>query len=67
MSTWIEVKKQSHVEFSPELKGTNLPNLVLEHATLEVCYSQDKFGNNYVVIPIDFVLKALRDNGYEIR
>lgn len=67
MSTWITIKEQEDVEFNPELKGTHYPDLVLEHATIDVCYSQDDFGANYISIPVSFIIKVLRDNGYEIK
>ena len=42
MSTWIEVKEED-VELSDDGK------------TIEVLYSSDKFGNNYIEIPVEFL------------
>ena len=47
MSTWREIKKQEDVELSEDGK------------TLEVLYMSDYNGNNYIDIPIEFVMQAL--------
>ena len=57
MSTWITIKKQEDVEFD---------NCVFTEASIDVLIGDDDFGNNYVSIPVEFILKVLRENGYEI-
>lgn len=58
MSTWIEIKKQGDVEYD---------SLPLPEDTIDILYSSDDFGNNYVSVPVSFIIKVLRDNGYEIK
>jgi hypothetical protein len=65
MSTWIEIKDQDDVEFCKAQRGV-WKDTLLQDATIDVLYSNDDFGNNYVSIPVKFILKVLRDNGYEI-
>jgi len=57
MSTWIEIKKQEDVEYD---------SLPLSESTIDIFIGNDRFGNNYVTVPVKFILKVLRDNGYEI-
>ena len=58
MSTWIEIKKQEDVEYD---------SLPMTEDSIDVFLSQDNFGANYVTIPVSFIIKVLRDNGYEIK
>lgn len=58
MSTWIEIKEQEDVEYD---------SLPLSEATIDILYSDDKFGNNYVSVPVRFIIKVLEDNGYEVK
>jgi hypothetical protein len=58
MSTWIEIKKQEYVEYD---------SLPLSDATIDVFLGDDDFGNNYVSIPVRFIIKVLTDEGYEIK
>lgn len=58
MSTWIEIKEQEDVDYD---------SLPLSEATIDVCYSNDQFGANYVSIPVKFILSVLEANGYEIK
>jgi len=58
MSTWINIKDQEDVDYD---------SLPLTEATIDVCYSNDNFGANYVSIPVKFIIKVLEDNGYEIK
>lgn len=57
MSTWIHIKEQEDVDFDES---------PMTEATIDVLYSTDDFGANYVSIPVSFVLKVLKDNGYKI-
>ena len=57
MSTWIDITKQEDVEYDES---------PMTEASIDVFLSQDNFGANYVTIPVMFILKVLRDNGYEI-
>ena len=50
MSNWIEIKKQEDVELSGDGK------------TIEVLYSSDEHGNNYIDIPIEFIKSVLQLN-----
>ena len=49
MSTWYEIKDQEDVKVSEDGK------------TIEVMFSNDRFGNNYVDIPIEFIENCLYD------
>lgn len=49
MSTWIRVENPEDVELSEDGR------------TVEVLYSSDKFGNNYIEIPVEFVNKVLSE------
>lgn len=57
MSTWLTIKNQDDIEFD---------DCPFQEASIDVYIGIDDFGNNYVSIPVSFVLKVLRDNGYEI-
>jgi len=58
MSTWITIKKQEDVEYDSS---------PLTEDSIDVFIGNDDFGNNYVTVPVSFVLKVLKDNGYEIK
>ena len=58
MSTWITIKEQEDVDYD---------SLPMTEDTIDICYSTDDFGANYISIPVSFILKVLRDNGYEIK
>ena len=47
MSTWIEIKNPADVRLSQDGK------------TIEVLYSNDYNGNNYIDIPIEFIKDVL--------
>lgn len=49
MSTWIKIKKQEDVELSEDGK------------TIDVLYSFDHNGNNYIEIPVEFIKFILTD------
>lgn len=49
MSTWIEIEDESQIEISED------------GSCLEVLYSCDDSGNNYITIPIDFMLNKIKD------
>ena len=57
MSTWIEIKKQEDVEYD---------SLPLSEATIDIFIGDDKFGNNYVSVPVRFILEVLKNEGYKI-
>ena len=58
MSTWIDIKKQEDVDYDKS---------VYQEDSIDIFIGQDNFGANYVTIPVSFVLRVLRDNGYEIK
>jgi hypothetical protein len=58
MSTWITIKEQEDVDYDSG---------VMTEDSIDVLYSNDNSGNNYVSIPVKFILKVLKDNGYEIK
>lgn len=66
MSTWIEIKSQDDVDYCEEQKGV-WKNTILQEETIDVLIGNDHYGNNYVSIPVKFILKVLTDNGYEIK
>lgn len=49
MSNWIEIKDKTDIEYDDRKRQ------------IDVCYSTDNFGNNYITIPVDFILQLLRD------
>ena len=55
MSTWIEITKQEDVDFDKEVKE------------IDIFIGNDRFGNNYVTVPVEFILNVLNDNGYNIK
>jgi hypothetical protein len=55
MSAWSTIKKQEDVEYDGLDKS------------IDVLIGSDSFGNNYVSIPVSFILQVLKDNGYEIK
>jgi len=57
MSTWIKIEKQEDVDYDSG---------VMTEDSIDVFIGNDKFGNNYVTIPVSFIIKVLRDNEYEI-
>ena len=57
MSTWIDIKEQDDVDYD---------SLPMTEDTIDVLYSSDDFGNNYISIPVKFIIKVLKDNGYDI-
>ena len=57
MSTWIEIKKQEDVEYNES---------PMTAPTIDALISNDKFGNNYVSIPLEFILNVLVKEGFEI-
>ena len=57
MSTWINIKDQEDVE---------LDESPMTEATIDVLYSSDKFGNNYISIPVSFIINVLKQNGYGV-
>ena len=58
MSTWITIKNQEDVEYDSG---------VMTEDSIDVFLNQDDFGGNYVTIPVSFIIKVLKDNGYEIK
>jgi hypothetical protein len=58
MSTWIIIKDQEDVNYDYS---------TFSEVTIDVYIESDDFGNNYVSIPVSFIIKVLRDNGYEIK
>jgi len=59
MSTWIDIKNQEDVDYDEA-------TYTFQEASIDVYIGSDQFGANYVTIPVSFILKVLRDNGYEI-
>jgi hypothetical protein len=58
MSTWINIKDQDDVDYDSG---------VMTEDSIDIFLNQDNFGANYVTCPVKFILKVLRDNGYEIK
>jgi hypothetical protein len=58
MSTWITIKDQEDVDYDSS---------PMTEDSIDVFLNNDDFGNNYVTIPVSFIIKVLRDNGYEIK
>jgi hypothetical protein len=57
MSQWLTIKNQDDVDYdSPPMSEDSI----------DVYVGSDYMGANYVTIPVSFILKVLRDNGYEI-
>ena len=49
MSTWITIEHKDDVEYDD---GED---------TIDVCIGSDKFGNNYVSIPVEFIKEILNE------
>ena len=47
MSEWYEIKNQEDIELSEDGES------------IEVLFNSNKFGNQYVDIPIEFIIKVL--------
>jgi hypothetical protein len=47
MSTWITIKDKEDIDYDPK------------DNTIDVLYSDDKFGNNYISIPVEFIKEIL--------
>ena len=54
MSHWIEIKDSTDVSLS----------LVKDEVHVYIGY--DDFGNNYVSVPISFIIDALSELGYKV-
>lgn len=52
MSNWIEIKDRDDVE--------------IDEDRLEIMLEPDNFGNNYVVVPLEFIKEALSVAGYKL-
>ena len=52
MSTWIEIKDIDDIEINPT-----------DDNELEIQYSTDYNGANYISIPVDLIVKVLREGG----
>ena len=57
MSTWITIKDQENVDFDSPIS----------EETIDVIYSRDAYGANYVSIPVKFIIEVLKEHGYEVR
>lgn len=57
MSTWIEIKKQEDVEFD---------STPMTEDAIDIFLGNDDFGNNYVSVPVKFILEVLSKEGYKI-
>lgn len=57
MSTWIDIKDQEDVEY--DVSPMTSP-------TIDVLINGDKFGNNYVSIPLEFIINVLVKEGFKI-
>ena len=49
MSTWITIEHKDDLGFDPD------------ENTIDVCIGSDKFGNNYVSIPVEFIKELLNE------
>ena len=58
MSTWNIIKYQEDVEYCGETVMTN--------PTIDVLIDNDNFGNNYVSIPLEFIINVLAEEGFQI-
>lgn len=54
MSTWIEIKDAEDISYDPDDDEIN------------VLYSDDDFGNNYISIPVSFIIEVFKDNGIRV-
>ena len=57
MSTWLEIKKQEDVEYD---------SCPMTEDSIDIFIGNDDFGNNYVTVPVSFIINVLKENGYEI-
>lgn len=57
MSTWIEIKDQEDVEYDES---------PMTAPTIDVLISDDQFGNNYVSIPLEFIINVLVKEGFNV-
>lgn len=57
MSTWIEIKDQEDVEYDES---------PMTAPTIDVLISDDEFGNNYVSIPLEFIINVLVKEGFNV-
>jgi hypothetical protein len=57
MSTWIEIKDQEDVEYDES---------PMTAPTIDVLISDDQFGNNYVSIPLEFIINVLVKEGFDV-
>ena len=51
MSKWITISDSENV------------GIATDGETLDICYSRDDFGNNYVEVPIEMIIKKLKEAG----
>jgi len=49
MSTWIEIKKQEDVDYD------------MIQDTVDIFISNDQFGNNYVSVPVEYIINVLKN------
>ena len=54
MSKWTEIDDSYHVNYDKADK------------TINVLYDYDDFGNNYITIPLAFIIEELEKNGYKV-
>ena len=54
MSNWIEIKDSEDV---------SIDNV---WGNVHILYSSDDFGNNYISVPIEFIVGALSESGYKV-
>ena len=54
MSNWIEIK---------DAEDVNADNAWHD---VHILYGSDDFGNNYITVPVKFIIKALTEVGYKI-
>ena len=54
MSTGIEVK---------DIDDLDIVDCGIKGKFLSILYSSDNYGNNYVDVPVNLIVKVLRDSG----
>lgn len=54
MSTWITIEDNADIDYDPK------------ENTIDILYSGDNSGNNYVSVPVEYILEVLTSNGYLI-
>jgi hypothetical protein len=57
MSTWVEIKDQEDVAYDES---------PMTAPTIDVLISDDQFGNNYVSIPLEFIINVLVKEGFDV-